>query len=156
MTLRQSFYSLFAAIDRREASQRAAMSKVPTEPKQVYEQHVFLCQNVRPEDHPRGCCSARGSVELLKYMTSQARKLGIKNARINPSGCLERCEMGPAMVIYPEGAWYTFQTKEDIDEILQSHLIEGKPVARLLLENGDKLPKDREARLGQTTVSAAE
>ncbi len=132
------------------------MSKVPTEPKQVYEQHVFLCQNVRPEDHPRGCCSARGSVELLKYMTSQARKLGIKNARINPSGCLERCEMGPAMVIYPEGAWYTFQTKEDIDEILQSHLIEGKPVARLLLENGDKLPKDREARLGQTTVSAAE
>ncbi len=132
------------------------MSKVPSEAKMVYEQHVFVCQNVRPDDHPRGCCSARGSVELLKYMTSQARKLGVKNARINPSGCLERCEMGPAMVVYPEGAWYTFQTKEDIDEILQSHLIEGKPVARLLLENGDKLPKDREARLGQTTVSAAE
>ena len=132
------------------------MSKVPSEPKMVYEQHVFICQNVRPDDHPRGCCSGRGSVELLKYMTSQARKLGIKNARINPSGCHERCEMGPGMVIYPEGAWYTCQTKEDIDEILQSHLIEGKPVARLLLENGDKLPKDREARLGQTTVSAAE
>ncbi|HEU0070143.1 MAG TPA: (2Fe-2S) ferredoxin domain-containing protein [Alphaproteobacteria bacterium] len=132
------------------------MRKGPTEPKQVYEQHVFLCQNVRPDDHPRGCCSARGSVELLKYMTSQARKLGIKDARINPSGCLERCEMGPAMVIYPEGAWYTFKTKEDIDEILQSHLIEGKPVKRLLLENTDRLPKDREARLAQAGMSAAE
>lgn len=132
------------------------MRKGPTEPKQVYEQHVFLCQNVRPEDHPRGCCSARGSVELLKYMTSQARKLGIKDTRINPSGCLERCEMGPAMVIYPEGAWYTFKTKEDIDEILQSHLIEGKPVKRLLLENTDRLPKDREARLAQAGMSAAE
>lgn len=128
------------------------MRKGPTEPKQVYEQHVFLCQNVRPEDHPRGCCSARGSVELLKYMTSQARKLGIKDARINPSGCLERCEMGPAMVIYPEGAWYTYQTKEDVDEILQSHLIEGKPVKRLLLENSDRLPKDRDERLAKAAA----
>ena len=132
------------------------MSKVPSEAKMVYEQHVFVCQNVRPDDHPRGCCSGRGSVELLSYMTRQARKLGIKDARINPSGCLERCEMGPAMVIYPEGAWYTFKTQADIDEILQSHLIDGKPVERLLLKNGDKLPKDREARLAQAGLSAAE
>ena len=126
------------------------MSKVPSESKMVYDQHVFVCQNVRPDDHPRGCCSARGSVELLKYMTSQVRKLGVKNARINPSGCLERCEMGPALVIYPEGAWYTFKTKDDIDEILQSQLIDGKPVERLLLQNSDRLPKDREERLAAT------
>ena len=80
----------------------------------------------------------------------KARKLGVKNARINPSGCLERCEMGPALVIYPEGAWYTFKTKDDIDEILQSHLIDGKPVERLLLQNSDRLPKDREERLAAT------
>jgi (2Fe-2S) ferredoxin len=123
------------------------MSKVSPEPKMFYEQHVFLCQNVRPEDHPRGCCSAKGSVEMLAYMTKRARQLGLKDVRVNPAGCMERCEMGPTMVIYPQGFWYTYKTREDIDEILQSHLIEGKPVERLMLAPGDKLPKDREARL---------
>jgi (2Fe-2S) ferredoxin len=123
------------------------MSKVPSEPKMFYEPHVFVCQNQRPADHPRGCCRDKGSQEMHAYMKGRAKELGIKTTRINQSGCLERCEMGPAMVIYPEGTWYSYKTQEDIDEILQSHLIEGKPVARLLLENGDKLPKDREARL---------
>jgi (2Fe-2S) ferredoxin len=67
---------------------------------------------------------------------------------------MERCEMGPTMVIYPEGVWYTYRTKEDIDEILQSHLIEGKRVHRLMLAPDDKLPKDREARLAAEKVAA--
>ena len=123
------------------------MSKVPAEPKMFYEPHVFICQNQRPADHPRGCCRDKGSQEMHAYMKSRAKELGIKNTRINQSGCLERCEMGPTMVIYPEGVWYTYRTKEDIDEILQSHLVEGKPVSRLQLANSDKFPKDREARL---------
>ena len=123
------------------------MSKVPAEPKMFYQPHVFLCQNQRPADHPRGCCRDKGSQEMHAYMKSRAKELGIQGTRINQSGCLERCEMGPTMVIYPEGVWYTYRTKEDIDEILQSHMIEGKPVARLQLANEDKFPKDREARL---------
>ena len=54
--------------------------------------------------------------------------------RINKAGCLDRCELGPVMVVYPEAVWYTFVDKEDIDEIIQSHLIEGKPVERLMVD----------------------
>jgi (2Fe-2S) ferredoxin len=130
------------------------MSKVPPEAKMFYEPHVFVCQNQRPADHPRGCCRDKGSQEMHAYMKGRAKELGIKNTRINQSGCLERCEMGPAMVIYPEGVWYTYRTKEDIDEILQSHMIEGKRVPRLQLLNEDKLPKDREARLAGAKAAA--
>ena len=72
-----------------------------------YETHVFCCVNVRAQDHPRSCCSARGSVDLHAYMKGRVKELGIKDIRVNQSGCLERCEMGPSMVIYPEGVWYT-------------------------------------------------
>ena len=130
------------------------MSKVPPEPKMFYEPHVFLCQNQRPAGHPRGCCRDKGSQEMHAYMKARAKELGIKGTRINQSGCLERCEMGPTMVIYPEGIWYTYRTKEDIDEIIQSHMIEGKPVPRLQLMNGDKFPKDREARLAASKAAA--
>ena len=130
------------------------MSKVPPEAKMFYEPHVFVCQNQRPADHPRGCCRDKGSQEMHAYMKGRAKELGIPHTRINQSGCLERCEMGPTMVIYPEGVWYTYRTKEDIDEILQSHMIEGKRVPRLQLLNEDKLPKDREARLAGAKAAA--
>ncbi len=65
----------------------------------LYETHVFCCLNVRPQGHPRGCCSARGSVELRDYMKARAKELGLEKTRINTSGCLERCELGPSMVI---------------------------------------------------------
>ena len=66
-----------------------------------YQTHVFCCVNVRPADHPRSCCSARGSVDLHVYMKSRVKELGLKDIRVNKSGCLERYEMGPSMVIYP-------------------------------------------------------
>jgi (2Fe-2S) ferredoxin len=108
-----------------------------------YEPHVFVCQNQRPADHPRGCCRDKGSQEMHHYMKSRSKELGIKNTRINQSGCMERCEMGPTMVIYPEGVWYTCPTKADIDEILETHLVKGGRVERLLLRTADKLPADR-------------
>jgi (2Fe-2S) ferredoxin len=130
------------------------MSNVPTEARQFYDPHVFICQNQRPANHPRGCCRDKGSQEMHAYMKARAKELGIKNTRINQSGCLERCEMGPSMVVYPGGVWYTYRTKEDIDEILQSHLIGGKIVTRLQLMNSDKFPKDREARLAASKAAA--
>ena len=76
-------------------------------------------------------------------MNYKARELGLKNVRINAAGCLDRCELGPTVVIYPEGVWYTVPTKEDIDEVLQTHMVEGGRVARLMLKTADKLPADR-------------
>lgn len=109
--------------------------------KPYYKAHVFCCINEREPGHRRGCCKERGGVELRDYMKTRARELKINRVRINQSGCLDRCELGPAMVIYPEGIWYTYKTKEDVDEILQSHLIDGQVVARLMLEPDQKDPK---------------
>lgn len=106
-----------------------------------YDIHVFCCINERVKDHPRGSCSARGSILLQAYMKAQAKKMNFENrVRINRSGCLDRCELGPTMVIYPEGVWYTYSTREDVDEILDRHLRKGECVERLLLAADQVVP----------------
>lgn len=103
-----------------------------------YRHHVFLCVNERESSHPRSCCAARGSVELREYMKKRAKAIGIKDIRVNSSGCLERCELGPSMVIYPQGIWYRYESVRDIEEILQKHIVEGQVVERLVLEDGQE------------------
>ncbi len=79
-------------------------------------------------------------------MKDQAKALGVKGVRINQSGCLDRCELGVTLVIYPEGVWYTAATKEDIDEILTTHLVRGGRVGRLMLQpNQKRLSAEQEA-----------
>lgn len=70
-------------------------------------------------------------------MKARAKELGLTDVRINAAGCLDRCRLGPAMVIYPEGVWYHYETRADVDEILQRHLIEGDRVERLRLRRDD-------------------
>jgi len=119
-----------------------AAGAVPAQdPPLFYDRHVFVCTNVRPEGHPRGCCKAKGSEQLRDYMKARAKELGLKNMRINTAGCLERCELGPSMVIYPEGVWYSPKTVADVEEILQHHLVAGGRVPRLMLRPGDDPPK---------------
>ena len=77
-----------------------------SDPKPYYDAHVFCCTNRRPAGHPRGCCAEKGSEALRDYMKGRAKDLGLKNVRINSAGCLDRCELGPTVVIYPEGVWY--------------------------------------------------
>ena len=114
----------------------------PTDPKPYYEAHVFCCTNRRPAGHPRGCCAERDGEALRDHMKSRARDLGLKNVRINSAGCLDRCELGPTMVIYPEGVWYSVPTKADVDEVLETHMLKGGRVERLMLQTRDKLPGD--------------
>jgi (2Fe-2S) ferredoxin len=114
-----------------------------SDPAPFYEAHVFCCANERPAGHPRGCCKAKGSEKLRDYMKARAKEFGLSRVRINTSGCLDRCELGPTMVIYPEGVWYHVETREDVDEVLQRHLIEGGRVERLMLKPDDKLPPTR-------------
>lgn len=70
-------------------------------------------------------------------MKARAKELGLEKVRINSSGCLDRCELGPTMVIYPEGTWYRYETRADVDEILKVHLVENGRVERLMLNNAD-------------------
>jgi len=98
-----------------------------------YTHHVFCCTNRRPEGHEKGSCAQKGSEALRNYMKERAAELGLPKTRINAAGCLDRCELGPVVVVYPEGIWYRCQTKEDIDAVLAS-LQSGKPVERLRLK----------------------
>ena len=83
---------------------------------------------------------------LRDHMKARAKDLGLKNVRINNAGCLDRCELGPTLVIYPEGVWYSVPTREDIDEVLQKHLVEGGRVERLMLRtDGHSPPRFRVA-----------
>ena len=119
--------------------------------KPYYRAHVFCCTNERPAGHPRGCCKAKGAEKLRNYMKARAKELGLSDVRVNMAGCLDRCELGPTMVIYPEGVWYTYASMADVDEILQRHVIEGGRVERLMLETEQK-----ELRPEQRPAAAAE
>ena len=110
------------------------MTNKINDPNQFYSSHVFFCTNERETSHPRGCCLAKGSLELREYMKYRAKKMGLKSIRINSAGCLDRCERGPSLVIYPEGIWYTCASKEDVDEVLQTHLRDGGRVKRLMMD----------------------
>ena len=103
-----------------------------------YKAHVFCCTNERPPGHERGCCKEKGAEKLSNYMKSRVKELGIEGVRVNASGCLDRCELGPTMVIYPEGVWYTYKSPEDVDEIINTHLLGGVRVERLLLRDDQK------------------
>jgi (2Fe-2S) ferredoxin len=111
-----------------------------SDPPPYYEAHVFVCCNRRPEGHKRGSCAARGGEALRDYMKARAKELGLAGVRVNMAGCLDRCEFGPAMVIYPEGIWYKIETTSDIDDILQTHLCQKGRVARLMLTERDVPP----------------
>lgn len=100
-----------------------------------FEHHVFFCLNRR--EAGRDCCAAHDAERLQAYAKNRVKALGLSGpgkVRINRAGCLDRCDQGPVAVVYPEGVWYTFVDEQDIDEIIESHLVGGKPVERLKLE----------------------
>ncbi len=97
-----------------------------------FQHHVFFCINERNDG--RACCADRNAQALQEYAKKRLKTLdmnGPGKIRINKAGCLDRCDEGPVLVVYPEGVWYTYIDEEDIDEIVDSHLIAGKPVERL-------------------------
>ncbi len=102
-----------------------------------FERHVFVCINERAPGHPRGCCSVKDSVSIREVLKERCKLEGLAaRVRINKSGCLDQCEHGPTIVVYPEAVWYGFVKTEDIEEIVQTHLIGGAPVERLVLPEG--------------------
>lgn len=118
-------------------AEEGAVGEAAQEIRPYFRCHVFCCVNERPEGHPSGSCCRRGSVRLRNYMKARAKELGLEGVRINAAGCLDRCEHGPTMVIYPGGVWYHYESLADVDEILERHVAGGKLVDRLLLHPDD-------------------
>ncbi|HTR15712.1 MAG TPA: (2Fe-2S) ferredoxin domain-containing protein [Acetobacteraceae bacterium] len=106
---------------------------LPDDPPPFYEAHVFVCCNRRPDGHPRGSCAAVGSETLRDYMKVRVKELGLERVRVNAAGCLDRCELGPCVVIYPEGVWYRIGSTADVDAVIQAHLVEGGRARALML-----------------------
>lgn len=97
-----------------------------------FEKHIFICENRREAGHPRGSCGEKNSSLLKEKFKNRIKELGLNyKVRANSAGCLDACEKGPVIVIYPEQIWYGNVSPDDVEEIIQSHIINNKPVERL-------------------------
>jgi (2Fe-2S) ferredoxin len=97
-----------------------------------YQYHVFFCCNQR--EPGRACCNNHGAQEIRDYAKQRIKEMGLSgpgHVRVNQAGCMDRCEEGPVLVVYPEAVWYTYVDRTDVDEIIEEHLGKGRVVERL-------------------------
>jgi (2Fe-2S) ferredoxin len=97
-----------------------------------YKRHVFFCCNQR--DPPEACCNNHGALAMQAHAKHRVKELGATGKgkiRINKAGCLDRCDEGPVLVIYPDDVWYTYVDQADVDEIIDEHVLQGRVVERL-------------------------
>lgn len=97
--------------------------------------HVFICTNQRPEGHPRGSCSINNAMGIWQKFADILNTKQLYNDILisGVRSCMGPCSLGPVVVIYPDNVWYGKVTDSDVEEIFQSHLIDGNPVERLVL-----------------------
>ena len=100
----------------------------------MYQRHVFMCENHRADG--RACCAqhnAAGKIKFLRRWLKERNMHGAGKIRVNRAGCMDRCELGPTLVVYPDAVWYRYESESDLAEIAQRHLLGGEVVARLRL-----------------------
>lgn len=101
-----------------------------------YERHIFICENIRPVGDPKGCCFDKGGSDVKNLFKQRLKELGLKSSvRANTSGCLDACEFGVSVVVYPEQIWYGGVTINDVDEIINEHIVAGRLVERLKIKH---------------------
>jgi (2Fe-2S) ferredoxin len=128
MVLRISYGKIFAFAVVREAGMPPP-----------FQRHVFICTNHRPEGDPKGSCASKGSEEVRKAFKDAVERAGLKGTvRANAAGCLDACAQGIAVVVYPEGVWYGGVKREDVQAIVDQHLVQGRPLDRLLMATEKK------------------
>lgn len=105
---------------------------MPTIP---YKQHIFICTNRRDPNNPKGSCANSGSEEIATAFKKELAERGLRGVmRANASGCLDQCAHGPTVVVYPEGVWYSVKDTAAVKEIVEEHLVNGRPVEHLRLQ----------------------
>ena len=107
-----------------------------------FEHHVFVCENRRPDGSPKGCCASKGGAAVREALKAELARRGLQGrVRANAAGCLDACDRGVAVVVYPEGVWYGCVTPADVPEIVERHLVGGQPVERLRLRDLEGGPR---------------
>ncbi len=92
-----------------------------------YKQHIFVCTNQKVPG--KTCCASGGGADAFAYLNKNLKAKGLSGPgkiRVSQSGCLGRCRLGPCVVIYPEGIWYTYTKTADLDEIIETHFEKGE------------------------------
>jgi (2Fe-2S) ferredoxin len=118
-----------------------------------YARHIFICTNRREDDDPKGSCAQKGSDEIRDLFKKELHARGLKSkVRANKAGCLDVCEHGPNVVIYPEGVWYSHVSRDDVIEIIEKHIVRGEVIERLLLKDARYKPE----RLEYAPLAAGE
>lgn len=93
--------------------------------------HIFVCASFRTNGGSQGACHKKDSNSLLQYLETELSDRDMNDVMVSSTGCLNRCEHGPIMIVYPEGHWYGSVNEEKIDEILDG-LAEGVPAEGML------------------------
>lgn len=104
-----------------------------------FQRHIFVCTNERASGDERGSCKARGGDAVAEAFKHKLYERGFKRVvRPNKAGCLDQCAQGVCVVVYPDAVWYGGVKPDDVDEIIESHVVGGKPLERLVIPD-DKL-----------------
>lgn len=117
------------------------------------EKYVFVCTNDRPEGHPKGSCIQRGSAEVLQTFRDLQGEKGLAHFKAVATGCLEPCLAGPTVVVYPDDVWYGGVTVDDVERIIDEHLVGGRPVGFLVLDEGEFERSQRAPKEAPPTLS---
>lgn len=116
-----------------------------------FQRHIFVCINQRPADNPKGCCAAKGGADVVAALKRRLFERGFKRiVRANKAYCLDQCARGVTMVVYPEAVWYGGVTVDDLDEIIEEHVVNGRPVERL------RIPDDQLTGIDPATRTASQ
>ena len=101
-----------------------------------YRRHLFFCTNQTEDEKP--CCNRHGAKSMHRYAKLRVKEMELHQPgeyRINKASCLGRCDQGPVVVVYPDNVWYTYVDQEDVNEIIDRHLLRGEVVSRLRLKD---------------------
>ncbi len=99
----------------------------------IYDKHIFICTNERKNSTRKSCGEAHGLELVSKFKEElKSRNIDLK-IRVQKAGCLDICDFGPTLVVYPEGIFYVGVTVNDVTEIIEEHLLHNRPVERLRL-----------------------
>jgi (2Fe-2S) ferredoxin len=100
-----------------------------------FQRHIFVCTNRRDANNPKGSCANSGGEAICNAFKKELHEHGLRGSmRANSSGCLDQCSAGPTVVVYPEGVWYSVKSVAEVKEIVEEHLVAGRPVERLRVD----------------------